>query len=110
MKSISIKVLRPEIIGKDALGEDICELVPEPDEVLVLTTPGKVAELDATRPEGVLVTWTIHFPKDYVLSLRDCWIEMSGNRYRVIGDPQPYMPENTPGLFNRPVEVEVVDG
>lgn len=51
-----------------------------------------------------------HFPKTYKRSLRGAFIEHSGVRFSVIGDPQPYLDSLTPLDWDRPVEAVVVDG
>lgn len=76
----------------------------------VLIAPGATSDLEAGRPEGVRVDYTVHFPKTFTGSLNDCLVEFDGNRYRVIGDPKPYMDENTPTPWHMPCEVVKVDG
>lgn len=79
----------------------------------LLVAPGSTDDLDASRPDGVSVALTVHFPKTWATSLRGCEIELQApyaGRYRVIGDPQPYMDGNTPGAWSMPVEVERADG
>ncbi len=110
MKTTDIVVLRPQSSGRDRMNQKVNNWIEEKDPVPVIAAPGSSAELDASRPEGVRVAWTLHFPKSYTGSLLGCKVRFAQNEYRVIGDPQPYMPENTPGMFNRPVEVEAVDG
>lgn len=80
------------------------------EEVGCVVVPGSSSDLDATRPNGVTVSFTVHFPKTYEESLRDCSMVIRGDTYDVVGDPQAYTPENTPGLFNRAVEVTRADG
>ena len=83
----------------------------EPEEVPgVLPTVGGSQDLEASRPEGVTVSMTFHFPKGYGKSLRGCLIEHGGGRYRVIGDPQPIIKENVPGPWNLSAECEACDG
>lgn len=76
----------------------------------VLAQRGSTSELDSERPEGVSVAMTFHFPKTFTASLMGCRIVYGGYTYSVIGDPQPYMDENTPAQWNRPVECEVSYG
>ncbi len=80
------------------------------EEVDCIVSPGATADLDATRPNGVTVAFTAHFPKGWQGSLRGACVELRGRRYRVVGDPQPYTAANTPGGFNMPAELEAVDG
>lgn len=79
----------------------------------VLIAPGATADLEASRPEGVQVAYSLHFPKTFSESLEGCKIELPapyGGVYRVIGKPSPYMGANTPTRWNTPVEVERADG
>lgn len=96
-------------VSYDDLGEPIYG-DQEREQVDVLVQPGTTTDLDATRPNGVEVVFTLHFPKSYTKSLQACRIEARGDIYEVVGDPQPYTPENTPGNWNLPVEVKRVDG
>lgn len=108
-----VTVIRPgettrDRFGNDVPGADVLEVVGD-----VLVTPGPCSDMDASRPEGVVVALTLHFPKGYDSSLRGCSVRLGGpwgGTYRVIGDPQPYMDANTPTRWNRPVEVEAADG
>lgn len=107
----TVTVLRPnptgaaDPFGAPVEGESVEEAV---DGVLV--TPGATADLDPSRPEGVRVAYTVHFPKGYDKSLRGCSVVIGGKVYRVIGDPKPYMADGTPGPWDMAAEVEVVDG
>jgi len=104
-----VAVVRPVVVV-DELGEpagagEALESVPD-----VVVAPGATEDLDASRPEGVSVAYTLCFPKDYQGDLKGCSVEVRGERFRVVGDPQRYTPENTPGKWNLTVEVERVDG
>lgn len=104
----TVTVVTPNVIFDD-LGEPTdgeCAT----QEVDVLVCPGSASELDATRPNGVEVTYTLHFPKTWTESLRDCSVAVRGETYRVIGDPKPYTAANTPGEWYLPVEVTRTDG
>lgn len=104
-------VLRRKSVVVDAMGEPVYgPWEPEIDPVEVLVVPGTSTELDETRPDGVRVAYTLHFPKSYRASLRGCMVRIRGFDYRVVGDPQPYTDANVPGHWNRPVEAEAVDG
>ena len=104
-----VTVIREQVtyddLGEPTYGE------PEREQISnVLVQPGSTADLDATRPNGVEVSFTLHFPKTYTKPLKGCRIEVRGNAYEVIGDPQSYTEANTPGGWNLPVEVKRVDG
>lgn len=95
--------------GYDDLGEP-CDAGTERIAASCLVAPGSSADLDASRPSGVSVAMTLHFPKTWERSLRGATVEVRGKSYRVVGDPQPYTAANVPGAYNMPVEVEAVDG
>lgn len=109
IKPEQVVVIRPMETGRDALNAPIYEWSEEPP-VAVVVAPGATADLGASRPEGVTVSFTLHFPKSYTASLRGCRVRVRGDEFHVVGDPQPYTPENTPGEYNRPVEVEAIHG
>lgn len=106
----AVEVLRRSTGAVDAHGNEVPgEWVSEP-VANVLPQPGATSDLEASRPNGVTVSMTFHFPKTYTASLRGCMIMYGGREYTVIGDPQPYLDENCPGEWNRPVECGVCDG
>lgn len=106
----AVEVLRRSTGAVDAHGNEVPgEWVSEP-VADVLPQPGATSDLDASRPNGVTVSMTFHFPKTYSASLRGCLIRYGGREYQVIGDPQTYLDANCPGEWNRPVECGVCDG
>lgn len=109
ISSEQVVVIRPMEAGRDPMNEPVYEWQEEAP-VSVVVAPGATADLDANRPEGVSVAMTLHFQKSYAESLRGCKVRVRGIEYSVVGDPQPYTDANTPGLYNRPVEVEASDG
>lgn len=107
----TVAVIRREQTGEDRFGEPIYEDVTESvDDVLV--APGPRADLtDAERPEGFRVAWNLHFPKGYPAELKGARISVRGGpALAVVGDPQHYTAENTPGRWSMPVEVWGVEG
>lgn len=81
----------------------------------VLIAPGATADLEASRPEGVQVAFTLHFPKTWTQPLEGCEVELpapwdAGNPYQVIGSPAAYMGENTPTRWHMQAEVESAHG
>lgn len=79
----------------------------------VLVSPGATADLEAARPEGVTVAYTLHFPKTFTGSLEGAEIDLPApwtGRYSVIGDPREYIDANTPTRWHMPVEVEAAHG
>ena len=99
--------------ARDSFGNDV-EAYAKPVTVgNVIVQRGACAELDSTRPEGVRVALTLHFPKTWTGMLRGAKVELSGDyagSYRVVGDPMPYQDGLCPTDWNMPVEVEAVDG
>lgn len=117
---------------RDGFG-NVIEAYSTPADVdNVLIAPGTAQDLDDTRPEGVRVALTLHFPKgwasaigatttttttttgpDAPVTLRGAKVTLYGayaGTYRVVGDPKPYMDGLTPTQWNMPVEVEAYDG
>lgn len=105
----AVTVIRREII-RDELNEPIETVVSREELPNVVVAPGTTEDLDETRPEGVSVEFTLCFPKTYKQSLRGCSVEVRGTEYTVIGNPQYYTEQNTPGDWNLTVEVGRVDG
>ena len=106
----AVEVLRRSTGAVDVHGNEVpSEWVSEP-VANVLPQPGAKSDLEASRPNGVTVSMTFHFPKTYSASLRGCLIRYEGREFSVIGDPQPYVEANCPGEWNRPVECGVCDG
>lgn len=79
----------------------------------VLIAPGASDDIEAARPEGVTVAFTLHFPKTFSGTLEGALVDLPepyGGTYRVIGKPSPYMASNTPTPWHMPVEVEDAHG
>lgn len=79
----------------------------------VLVSPGATSDLEASRPEGVTVDYSLHFPKTFSGSLEGALIALPSpwdGVYRVIGSPGQYMDANTPTPWHMPVEVELAHG
>lgn len=110
IRGIAVTVLRPsrtiDRLGNEVDGEPEEETV---DNVLVV--PGATADMEASRPDGVGVALTLHFPKTYAASLEGCSVRLPApweGVFKVIGSPMPYM--RSPTAWNRPVEVEEAHG
>jgi hypothetical protein len=77
----------------------------------VLVVPGPRSDLtESNRPDGKVIKYTLHFPKTYTSPLEGVRVNVRGEWFRVVGAPDHYTPENTPGKWSMPVEVEAVDG
>ena len=109
----SVKVLRPGASTVDRFNNNVKPTYNEETVDNVLIAPGATDDLQASRPEGVTVAYSLHFPKTYTGSLEGCKVELPApwsGVYRVIGDPREYMNTNTPTNWHMPVEVEVAHG
>ena len=117
IRGVTVSVELRQRGARDALGNEV-EAYAEPVDVPnVLVQPGPTADLDASRPEGVAVAFTLHFPKTWEGDLRGARVSLPapwewGNPYRVAGVPMRYDPQNCPPLvpWNMAVEVEATDG
>ena len=94
----------------DELGEPTTVETTTETVAGVLVAPGATADLDSTRPNGATVAFTLHFPKTYGGDLKDAVIGVRGIDCKVVGDPQRYAGENTPGEWDMAVEVTRTDG
>jgi len=98
-------------VGRDPGNSPIYDLVSEVVED-VLVAPGPRNDVtDSTRPDGVEVRFTLHFPKGYPETLRGARVSVRGGApLDVIGDPTHYTEANTPGEWSMPCEVGKVVG
>lgn len=109
ISGVDVTVTRRERAGTDRYNAPVYKDVEE-TVGNVLPQPGSTTDLDASRPEGVRVAMTFHFPKGYGKRLKGATVAYGGREYRVVGDPQPYLAANVPGEWGMPVETEAVDG
>ncbi|MGP5012729.1 hypothetical protein ACTXJU_03550 [Glutamicibacter ardleyensis] len=80
------------------------------ENVLIDPSPGSDVT-ETHRPDGTRLEYRLHFPKTFTGTLRGAEVIVrGGNPLFVEGDPQPYTNENTPGPWNRPVDVFTVKG
>lgn len=107
----TVVVERETETGRDAGNNPITEWVPE-TVTNVLVAPGPRSDVvGQIRPEGVEIRWNLHFPKGYPATLRGARISVrGGSPLMVVGDPQHYAEELTPGDWSMPVEIGRVDG
>ena len=76
IRGAEVTVLRPgaptrDRFGNDVPGEAVSETVPG-----VVIAPGATADMEASRPEGVTVAYTLHFPKTYTATLEGCSVTL----------------------------------
>ena len=113
LRGVTVTVLRPNKVGTDRLNNPVYG-TPSRDVVEnVLIAPSTTEDLEAARQQGVTLAMTLHFPKEYTSSLKGCKVVLPApwsDTFRVVGDPMPYMAENCPTPWNRPVNVEVAHG
>ena len=79
----------------------------------VLVSPGATADMEAARPDGVTIAYTLHFPKTFTGQLEGCEIVLPApwaGTYRVVGSPGKYIEANTPTQWSMPVEVAAAHG
>ena len=112
IKGVAVTVSSPSSASTDRFGNPVITWTTETvNDVLV--SPGATADLEASRPDGVTVAYSLHFPKTFTGSLEGCEVTLPvpwSGTYRVIGAPGQYMDENTPTRWHMPVEVEVAHG
>lgn len=118
IRGVAVQVIRKVANGTDRFN-NVQYTDAETETVEnVLVQPGEYGStelLEASRPEGVTVDYTLHFPKTYTKSLEGCrvilpepWAVEGG--FLVIGNPQPFIDVNTPTKWNRPVGVTRTHG
>ncbi len=101
--------------ARDSFGNDVEAYAAAQAVDNVLIVPGACAELDSTRPEGVRVAYTLHFPKGWTADMRGARVTLPApfdgmGKYRVVGSPAPYMDANCPTPWHMAAEVEAIDG
>lgn len=112
IKGVAVTVRRPSTSGTDRFGNPVKTWTTETVNN-VLISPGATADLEASRPEGVTVDLSLHFPKTYNLPLEGCEVVLPApwsGTYNVIGVPTPYIDANTPTSWHMPVEVTAAHG
>lgn len=106
----TIKVRVREADGVDEFGNERVGYQPGISVSNVLVAPTSSQDLGPERPDGDATVMTFHFPKTYIEKLKGCLIVWNGSWWEVIGDPQPYSTDSTPGVWNRPVQARLVEG
>jgi len=112
ISGVDVTVMRPYESGTDRFNNAVYGMTGE-SVGNVLVAPGGTQDLEASRPEGVHVDYTLHFPRGYAGALEGCDVVLPAPwscTCRVIGDPKPYIAADTPTPWNLPVECEVTHG
>lgn len=111
IKGETVVVERREQVGVNAHREPVYEWVSETVHD-VLVAPGPRNDIpDGSRPEGVTIAWSLHFPKTFTRSLDGARISVRGQTpCKVVGDPQPYTLANTPTRWWMPIELTRANG
>lgn len=112
ISGVTVTVKSPNPSGVDRFGNPVKSFVSS-TVANVLVAPGATADLEASRPEGVTVDYTLHFPKTFTGDLEGCVITLpepwTGD-YAVVGKPGRYINANTPTPWNMQVEVVAAHG
>lgn len=108
----AVTVWRKAETGEDEMGEPLVDWMPERVENVLWGPSEYAARLseDGARPAMTDDEITVHIPKTYTACLAGCRIEVEGALWDVVGDPQGYMPELTPGPWNRSATARKVEG
>lgn len=107
----SVVVERRVETGRDPGNSPIYSWESEPVENVLVAIGTRADVSDSTRPDGVEVRFTLHFPKGYPETLRGARVRVRGGEpLNVIGDPAHYTEANTPGAWSMPCQVGRVDG
>nr|WP_303768378.1 hypothetical protein [Schaalia odontolytica] len=107
-ETVQLKVRRTGSL--DEFGNERAEYMPAISLRNVLVAPSSSQDLGADRPDGDATIMTFHFPKTYIGQLKGCLIGWKARWWEVIGDPQPYAKDSTPGVWNRPAQAKLVEG
>lgn len=113
IRGVDVTVVRPSGYAADRFGNDIAAASTTETVSNVLVSPGPTSDLEAARPEGATVDFTLHFPKGYESSLEGCDVVLPAPwscTCHVVGNPTPYIDVDTPTPWHMPVEVEVAHG
>lgn len=110
---VSVTVSTPTVLGVDRLNNPIYGAPSTATVDNVLISPGATADLEAARPEGVSVDYTLHFPKTFTGDLEGATVTLPApwtGVYKVVGKPTPYILANTPTPWCMAVEVAAAHG
>jgi len=112
-------VLREQVGGVDPMNNPITTTTQQTVSGVLIAPSAAVAISaadedygSADRPYGVKTSYVLYFPKTFNQPLRGALIVVPDEEepLKVVGDPKPYDPRNTPGEFNYVVYLEKVKG
>lgn len=114
-KTFEVTVRRPTAYETDRLGNRVPVGFEAEAVTDVMIQSPTTADMEAARPSGYEIAFTLHFPKAYEGSLCGCTVELPEpylGTYRVVGDPKPdpNAPTRFANRWNRAVHVEAADG
>lgn len=109
MRGQVVTVRRPAYGGIGADGEIESAWTEERIADVLIAAGATNDAMEANRPDGTVVAYTLAFPRSYKESLRGALVEFGGESFAVVGDPRPH-PANCPTRWNRTVEVTRADG
>ena len=107
IRGVTVQVNRPYQSSTDRFNNVVYGMTGE-SIGNVLIHSGSSEDLDASRPEGVSVEYTLRLPNTFYGSLEGCSVELPApwsGTFDVIGDITYLIPENTPTHWNGVVEV-----
>jgi hypothetical protein len=110
MRGIDVIIKRRVEGEPDSMGEPIITWEEEVvSNVLVASSESGRIEQDG-RELGTDDTVNVYFPKAYEGRLKDCRIVLWGDDWDILGDPQGYLSDISPTLWNRRASARKVEG
>lgn len=94
--------------GADEYKETEYEVSERPVEGVLVAVGPTSSMVEASRPDGVTVAYTLYFPKPFAERLRGRRVKVRGEWFDVIGDPRPW--SSPPSLWHMAAEVSTTYG
>lgn len=109
-KGITVEVRTPQTGELDEMGEPITDSYTSVFVSGVLWSPGTTTDSTSGKKINTVdIQPAFYFPKTFTDDLRGTSIVYNEKLYRVIGSPQAYMNNLTPGDWNRVAYVKEVE-
>ena len=96
--------------GYDELGAPIKNPCAKNVQNVVVFPGARKDASEDTRPDGVVVAYTLHFPKTFKCDVTGCDIIVRGHTCHVIGHPDREPTPPCPTKWNMTVEVSYIEG